>query len=80
MIRRRWNIYQRKSRQVVSVIYYFRKDALNDLWHLNDYCGKRKYAMQLTRIDMESGRIVSHYPDIELKQLQNQTKEVVKNE
>lgn len=69
MIRRKWVIYNRKSRRVISVVYHFRKDALHDLQSLNDYCGKRKYAMQLRRIDTENNKIISRYPDIELEPL-----------
>jgi hypothetical protein len=69
MIRRKWFIYERKSRQIVSVLYHQRKHALHDLHQLNDYCGKKKYAMQLTRTDTGTGRVVSMYPDIELKEL-----------
>ena len=69
MIRRSWVIYDRKTRRVMSIVYHFRRDALRDLNSLNEYCGKRKYAMQLTRTDSETGTIVSQYPSIELDQL-----------
>jgi hypothetical protein len=67
MIRRSWVIYDRKMRRVMSVVYHFRRDALRDLKSLNEYCGKRKYAMQLTRTDSETGKAVSRYPDINLQ-------------
>ncbi|MFA7184725.1 MAG: hypothetical protein WC082_07530 [Victivallales bacterium] len=69
MIRRSWVIYRRKSRRIISVVFHFRKDALRDLKRLNDYYGKRHYAMQLTKTDSETGKIVSKYPAIELKEL-----------
>jgi hypothetical protein len=72
MIRRKWVIYDRKSRRVISVLYGFRKDVLRDLKRLNNYYGKRKYAMQLRRFDTEKKRLVSRYPDIELKELPKQ--------
>lgn len=71
MIRRKWFIYERRSRQIVSVLYHQRKHALHDLGQLNDYCGKKKYAMQLTKTDTGTGRVVSRYPDLELKQIIN---------
>ena len=69
MIRRRWVIYERKSRQTVSNVYYRRKLALADLAKLNDYCGKKKYAMQLTRFDATTRKVVSRYPNFDLKSL-----------
>ena len=69
MIRRSWVIYDRKTRRVMSVVYHFRRDALRDLKSLNDYCDRRKYAMQLTRTDSETGTVVCRYPNIELDQL-----------
>jgi hypothetical protein len=72
MTRRKWVIYDRKSRRVVSVVYSFRKDALYDLKRLNDYYGKRKYAMQLRRFAGKSKKIVSRYPDINLTELPKQ--------
>ncbi len=75
MIRRSWVIYDRKTRRVMSVIYHFRRDALRDLKSLNDYCGKRKYAMQLTRTDSETGKAVSRYPDINLQSPANERSE-----
>ena len=80
MIRRKWVIYDRKSRRIISVVYHFRKDVLHDLKLLNDYCGKRKYAMQLMRTDMENNKIISRYPDIKLEKIQIWEKEVVQNE
>jgi len=79
MIRRRWVIYNRKSRQVVSVIYHQRKHALQDLGQLNGYCGRKKYAMQLRRFDTEKQYFVFCYPDIDLKELPIQEKGVVKD-
>jgi hypothetical protein len=69
MIRRKWVIYDRKSRQIISVLYSFRRDALYDLKRLNDYYGKKKYAMQLRKFDTERKHIVLRHPDIELKEL-----------
>jgi plasmid replication initiation protein len=69
MIRRSWVIYRRKSRRIISIVYHFRKDALRDLNRLNSYYGKRHYAMRLMKTDSETGKIVSRYPDIELKAL-----------
>jgi hypothetical protein len=45
---------------------------MKDLVKLNDYCGKRKYAMQLRRYDTEKRSFVSKYPAIELKELPKQ--------
>ncbi|MDD5698888.1 MAG: hypothetical protein PHH77_09765 [Victivallaceae bacterium] len=75
MIRRSWVIYRRKSRRIVSVVYHFRKDALHDLKRLNDYYGRRHYAMRLTKTDSETGKIISRYPDISLKELPKQEAE-----
>lgn len=72
MIRRSWVIYRRKSRRIISVVYHFRKDVLRDLKRLNDYYGKRHYAMRLTKTDSETGKIVSQYPNVELKELPKQ--------
>ena len=72
MIRRKWIIYDRKSRQIVSVTYHQRKFARNDLSKLNDYCGKKKYAMQLRRFDTEKNGFISIYPDIQLMELPKQ--------
>jgi hypothetical protein len=72
MIRRSWVIYRRKSRRIVSVVYHFRKEALRDLKLLNDHYGRRYYAMRLTRTDSETGKTVSRYPDIDLKELPKQ--------
>ncbi len=69
MIRRSWVIYERTSRQTVSNIYHRRKLALADLAKLNDYCGRKKYAMQLTRFDAKTRNIVSRYPNFDLKSL-----------
>ena len=80
MIRRKWVIYNRRSRQITSVVYHYRKHALRDLNNLNEYCGRKKYAVQLTKTDTETGKTVSRYPDIDLKELPIQKKEVVKNE
>lgn len=75
MIRRSWVIYRRKSRRIVSIVFHFRKDALRDLKRLNEYYGRRHYAMQLTRTNSETGKIVSQYPAIELKELPKQEAE-----
>jgi hypothetical protein len=80
MIRRSWVIYERKTRQVISQVYHRRILALSDLGELNNYCGKKKYAMQLRRFDTDKKCVVSHYPKIELKELPKQRREVVKNE
>ncbi|MFA6717085.1 MAG: hypothetical protein WCS27_17035 [Victivallaceae bacterium] len=75
MIRRSWVIYRRKSRRIISVVFHFRKDALRDLKRLNDYYGRRHYAMQLTKTDTETGKIVSKYPDVDLQELPKQEAE-----
>ena len=67
MIRRKWVIYERRTRQIISVVFHRRKLALKQLHQLNDYCGKKKYAMQLIRT--ESGSVIKRHPDIELKNL-----------
>jgi len=67
MIRRKWVIYERRTRQIISVVFHRRKFALEQLHQLNDYCGKKKYAMQLIRT--ESGSVIKRHPDIELKNL-----------
>ncbi len=67
MIRRKWVIYERRTRQIISVVFHRRKLALEQLHQLNDYCGKKKYAMQLIRT--ESGSVIKRHPDIELKNL-----------
>ncbi len=72
MIRRKWVIYERKSRQIVSVVFHRRRDALHDLARLNDYCGKKKYAMQLRRFDTNKKCVVCCYPKIKLKELPKQ--------
>jgi len=69
MIRRSWVVYQRKSRQIVSVVHHRLAPAKEDLRRLNNYYEARRYAMQVTRIDTESGLMVSRYPDIELRPL-----------
>jgi hypothetical protein len=69
MIRRSWVIYERKTRQVVSHVYHRRPTVLGDLGELNNYCGKKKYAMQLRRFDSKKECIVNHHPKIELKDL-----------
>ncbi len=69
MIRRSWVIYQRKSRQIISNVYHQRRFALHDLGLLNNYCGKKKYAMQLRKFDTEKKRTVGLHPKIELKEL-----------
>ena len=76
MIRRKWVIYNRKSRQTMSVVYNFKKEALYDLNRLNDYYGKKKYTIQLRRFDTEKKCFVSRYPDIDLKELPTQGHEV----
>lgn len=69
MIRRKWVIYERRSRQVMSTVYHRRKHAMFDLNQLNDYCGRRKYGVQLTKNDSETKSVLSRYPDIDLKEL-----------
>jgi len=71
MIRRSWVIYQRRSRQIVSTVYHRYGLARDDLRCLNDYCEKKKYAMQVTRTNNETGEIVSIYPPVKLKELPN---------
>jgi hypothetical protein len=39
---------------------------------LNDYCQKKTYVIQVTKTDSETGKIVSRYPAIELKELPKQ--------
>jgi hypothetical protein len=48
--------------------------VLADLARLNNYCGKKKYAMQLRRFDTEKKSFTSHYPNIQLKELPKQDK------
>ena len=72
MIRRKWVIYDRRSRRVMSVVYSFRKEALYDLKRLNDYYGKKKYAMQLRRFDTEKKCFISYHPDVKLEELPKQ--------
>jgi hypothetical protein len=69
MIRRSWVIYERKTRQVVSHVYHRRPTVLGDLGELNNYCGKKKYAMQLRRIDTKKKCVVNRHPKIKLKDL-----------
>jgi len=75
MIRRSWVIYQRRSRQIISTVYHRYGLARDDLRCLNDYCEKKKYAMQVTRTNSETGEIVSRYPVLELKELPNNRRE-----
>jgi hypothetical protein len=75
MIRRSWVIYQRKSRRIVSTIYRRYHMAKEDLRMLNDYCHKKAYVIQVTRTDTETGKVVSRYPDVELKELPTQEAE-----
>ncbi len=56
----------------MSIVYSFRKDALYDLRRLNDYYGKKKYAMQLRRFDTDKKCFIGKYPQIELKELPKQ--------
>ena len=37
MIRRKWVIYERRTRQIISVVFHRRKIALEQLHQLNDY-------------------------------------------
>ena len=69
MIRRSWVIYRRKSRQIVSLVHHRYHMAKEDLRRLNDYYESRRYALQVTRIDTETGKIVSRYPNVELTPL-----------
>ncbi|MCK4982576.1 MAG: hypothetical protein KAS17_06610 [Victivallaceae bacterium] len=66
MIRRSWLIYRRKSRRIVSTVYHRYRLAKEDLQLLNDYCQKKKYVIQIIKMDSETGKIVSRYPDINL--------------
>ena len=69
MIRRSWVIYQRKSRQIISTIYHRYRLAKEDLRMLNDYCQKKTYVIQVTKTDSETGKVVSRYPNVDLKPL-----------
>jgi hypothetical protein len=75
MIRRSWVIYQRKSRRIVSTVYHRYRMAKEDLRMLNDYCQKKAYVIQVTKTDSETGKVVSRYPDVELKELPKQEAE-----
>jgi hypothetical protein len=75
MIRRSWAIYQRKSRRIVSTVYHRYRMAKEDLRMLNDYCQKKAYVIQVTKTDSETGKVVSRYPDVELKELPKQEAE-----
>ena len=79
MIRRSWVIYQRRSRQIISTVYRRYGLARDDLRCLNDYCESKKYAMQVTRTNSETGEIVSRYPAVKLNELPSQGKEVIDN-
>jgi len=69
MIRRSWVIYRRKSRQIVSVVHHRYRMAKEDLRRLNDYYEARWYAIQVTRTDTETGKVVRRYPNVELTPL-----------
>jgi hypothetical protein len=69
MIRRSWVIYQRKTRRIISTVYHRCRTAKEYLRMLNDYCQKKTYVIQVTKTDSETGRIISRYPNIELKPL-----------
>lgn len=75
MIRRSWVIYQRKSRRIVSTVYHRYRIAKEDLRMLNDYCRKKAYVIQVTKTDSETGKVVSRYPDVDLKELPKQEAE-----
>jgi len=66
MIRRSWVIYRRKSRQIVSLVHHRLPSAKEDLRRLNNYYESRRYAIQVTRTDTETGKVVSRYPNIDL--------------
>lgn len=69
MIRRSWVVYRRKSRQIVSLVHHRLAAAREDLRRLNDYYGSRRYAIQVTRTDTETGKVVRRHPNIELNPL-----------
>jgi hypothetical protein len=46
--------------------------AISDLGELNNYCGRKKYAMQLRRFDTAKECFVSRHPKIDLKELPKQ--------
>jgi len=69
MICRSWVVYQRKSRQIVSLIHHRLAPAREDLRRLNNYYEAKRYALQVTRTDSETGKVVSHYPNIKLTPL-----------
>ena len=69
MIRRSWVIYQRRSRQIVSLVHHRLASAKEDLRRLNDYYETRRYAIQVTRTDTETGKIVRRHPNVELTPL-----------
>jgi hypothetical protein len=75
MIRRKWVIYERKTRQIVSSVYHRRKDVLRDLSMLNGYCGRKKYAMQLRRFEENKECVDRRYPKIELRDLPRRDEE-----
>jgi hypothetical protein len=75
MIRRSWVIYQRQSRRIVSSVYHRYRMAKEDLHMLNDYCHKKAYVIQVTRTDSETGKVISRYPDVELKGIPKQEAE-----
>jgi phage terminase small subunit len=72
MIRRSWVIYQRKTRRIVSTVYHRYQMAKADLQLLNDYCQKRAYVIQVIKNDSETGKVVSKYPDVQLKEIPKQ--------
>ena len=67
-MKRQWVIYERKTRQIVSRIYWRRRRMKRDLSDLNDYCGWKKYAVLMMKLNAD-GKVVSRYPKIKLQEL-----------
>jgi len=67
-MKRQWIIYERKTRQIVSRIYRRRRKVKRDLLDLNDYCGWKKYAALMMKLNAD-GKIISRYPKIKLQEL-----------
>ena len=66
---RHWRIYSKKTRNAVSEIYHRRTIALENLHALNNYCGKKKYGIQIIKTDSETGKVISKYPEFDLKEV-----------
>lgn len=65
---KRWVIYSRKTRNVISPAYARRKSAVRDLRRLNGQGGPGQYCLQLRVFDQDS-ILISQYPDIKLNEL-----------